>query len=364
LLRQRNKFFFKKGDFSVGKIAFPAKKVFSQAEKRKGCISNCRTRHYAPLPHPSAPKSPKGDFGDPAEVPFRGFRSSRQIQQFEMHPKEIPKNDWNFYYLCRKICVLLIGGVCPAKQKGGKRMEKRKRILMVISGCVISMFSVFAQSEKAEQKHWYIGLEGGRTYNMLYSSTGYRAFTEYQNKYGWTVGIPVRYQFFDWFALQTAFQYVQKNHGLDRTKNIHSEWTNSYLELPLLTHFSFGGKKLRGFLNTGGYIGFWADNHIKGSSMGLSVNPFNDVLQDEYESYDEKVAWNSERDNRFEAGLLAGVGIQYAFSTCTIYAEGRFNYGLTDMQKDYMSRQVPKINDTIIMQLGVLFNTNIFGGRK
>jgi hypothetical protein len=38
-------------------------------------------------PSPSlAPKSPNGDFGDPAEVSFRGFRGSRQIRQFELHP--------------------------------------------------------------------------------------------------------------------------------------------------------------------------------------------------------------------------------------------------------------------------------------
>ncbi|MDR3283798.1 MAG: PorT family protein [Treponema sp.] len=230
------------------------------------------------------------------------------------------------------------------------------------------LWSVFAitpastQTEPAETKRLYIGLEGGYAYNMLYSSAGYRAFTEYQNGHGFTIGIPARYQFFDWLAVQTTFQYTQKNHALVRTglnSAIHSEWTNSYLELPLMANFSFGGKRLRGFLNTGGYIGLWADSHIKGSARGLSQNPF-DVDAIYYESYDEQVPWDNKRDQRFEAGLLAGIGVQYALSFCTFYVEGRFNYGLTDMQKDYMIQKVPRINDTITIQAGVLFNANLF----
>jgi hypothetical protein len=245
---------------------------------------------------------------------------------------------------------------------------------MVISGCVISMFSVFAQSENAEQKHWYIGLEGGYTYNMLYSSTGYRAFTEYENGHGFTVGLPVRYQFVDWFAVQTAFQYVQKNHALVRTglnDAIHSDYINSYLELPLMTNFSFGGKKLRGFLNTGGYVGFWADSRRKGTALGASVNPF-DLKYIQYEDFDEQVPWDERRDNRLEAGLLAGIGVQYALSACTFYVEGRFNYGLTDMQKEYSLQMVPRKNDVLTLHAGVLFNANLFsvfnsnkkGGKK
>jgi opacity protein-like surface antigen len=248
---------------------------------------------------------------------------------------------------------------------------RKKRLLSVVVLCaVFAVPHAFAQTEAAQIQRWYVGLEVGYAYNMLYSSAGYRAFTEYQDGHGFTIGIPVQYQFFDWLAVRTAFQYVQKNYALVRTElnaAIHSEWTNSYLELPLMAHFSFGGTKLRGFLNSGGYIGIWADSHIKGSARGLSENPFGDTLRT-YESYDEKVPWDGTRDNRFEAGLLVGVGVQYALDFCTFYVEGRFNYGLTDMQKDYMLRQVPRVNDTLTIQVGVLFDAGIFsvftGGKK
>jgi hypothetical protein len=256
--------------------------------------------------------------------------------------------------------------------KPTKDGNRGKRILFVlVLGGIFSMLPVSAQSEAEEQKkHWYIGLEGGYAYNTLYSSTGYRAFTEYKDGDGFTIGLPVRYQFFDWFALQTAFQYIQKNHALVRTglnDAIHSEWTNSFVEVPLVANFSFGSKNLRGFLNTGGYIGFWADSHIKGAALNVSENAY-DLEKIHYESYDEQAPWDDRRDNRFEAGLLAGIGVQYAISACTFYAEGRFNYGLTDLQKDYMLQKVPRINDTITIQAGVLFNSAIFsvftGGKK
>jgi CubicO group peptidase (beta-lactamase class C family) len=227
------------------------------------------------------------------------------------------------------------------------------------------------QSAPAEEVYrWYIGVEGGYAYNRLFSSSGYRAFTEYQDGHGFMVGIPVQYRFFDWFALQSGVQYIQKNYALARTEMnsaIRSEWTNRYLELPVLSTFSFGGSRLRGFFNAGGFIGLWLDSHIKGTGLGVSENPY-DPSYIQYVDYDEKVSWDDERDNRFEAGLIAGTGIQYRFDAFTVFIEGRYSYGLTDMQKDYMYNKVPRINDTLTIQTGVIFNAGIFnlvkGGKK
>jgi hypothetical protein len=245
-------------------------------------------------------------------------------------------------------------------------------IVLCVFWSIFSILPIFAQSKETEKPiHWHIGLEGGYARNTLYSSTGYRAFTEYEAGNGFLLGIPVRYQFVEWFALQSGFQYIQKNYSLVRNgpidERVYNEWTNSFLELPVTANFSFGGSRLRGFLNAGGYLGLWIDSHIKGVSLNFSENPFGNV-QHYYTSYDEQVSWNDTRDNRFEAGLLAGLGVQYAITGCTFYVEGRFNYGLTDLQKDYMLQKIPRINDTITIQAGVLFNADLFsffrGGTK
>jgi hypothetical protein len=237
-----------------------------------------------------------------------------------------------------------------------------RQVVIFLCGVLVTT-GVFAQSDNtSEQKRWFIGLEWGYAHNMLYSSTGYRAFTQYENGAGFSIGIPAQFRLFDWLTLGSGLQYIQKNYALSRSvfgDDIRSEWTNSYLELPLMARFSFGGEKLRGFLNTGVYIGLWLDSHIKGTALRGSDNYF-EPAKIYYESYDETVPMDNRRDNQFEAGLLVGAGLQYRLENkimpCIFFLEGRFYYGLTDMQKNYMLQMTPRINDTISIQMGVLLN--------
>jgi hypothetical protein len=224
---------------------------------------------------------------------------------------------------------------------------------------------LLAEDGNAALKKLSVGLEGGWTYNILYTSAGYRAFTEYEPENGFSLGIPVQYDFFDWLAVRSGFSYIQKNYAYGRTsgfggmKELRSVWTNGFIEFPVTARFSFGGSRLRGFLNLGGFLGFWAHSSIKGTSPGWSSNPF-DADYVDYVSYDEQVEWDDRRDNRFDAGLLAGAGVQYRLGAFSFYVEGRFNYGLTDLQKDYMLNMVPRINDTLCVQAGVMVYPGVF----
>jgi hypothetical protein len=82
--------------------------------------------------------------------------------------------------------------------------------------------------------------------------------------------------------------------------------------------------------------------------------------------YDEDVPFNSERDNRFEAGLLAGVGLAYELAPCGLFVTARYHYGLTDLQKDYQKNLVARYNNTLTLQAGVLLNASFLfdGGSK
>lgn len=76
-------------------------------------------------------------------------------------------------------------------------------------------------------------------------------------------------------------------------------------------------------------------------------------------SYDEKVSFDERRDNRFEGGALLGIGLQYqVLPYLQFFAEGRYYYSLTDMQKDYMIDQVPRYNNTLGIQAGILFTAS------
>jgi hypothetical protein len=230
--------------------------------------------------------------------------------------------------------------------------------------------SGFVPDAAAAPVHWHVGLSTGYTNNWLYTSIGDRAFTEYRNGDGFEIAIPVRYQFTEWFALQMEIQYIQKNYIWNRTElyqNIYTETTNSFIDFPLMAQFSFGGQRLRGFLDAGGYIGFWAAGHRKGSEREYTVYAFDIDNSSFYHNFDEKYEFDSRRDNRFDAGLLCGIGLQYELKPMLFFIEGRFNYGLTDLQKDYQYDLIPRINNTVVIQIGVLFNqrtfTTLFGAK-
>ncbi|MDR2798965.1 MAG: hypothetical protein LBB80_11545, partial [Treponema sp.] len=85
----------------------------------------------------------------------------------------------------------------------------RKKIPGLFFAAVLPIAGLWAQEAGAvseEAIHWHIGVSGGYTNNWLYTSTGSRVFAEYKGGNGFEVGIPVRYQFVPWFALQTEIQ--------------------------------------------------------------------------------------------------------------------------------------------------------------
>jgi hypothetical protein len=214
----------------------------------------------------------------------------------------------------------------------------------------------------AEPPHWYIGLASGYTNNSLYTSTAGRPFTEYNNGHGFEIAVPVRYQFNSWFAIQGEIQYIQKNYVWQRTgeyDRIKSSVRNSFLDFPFMLNFSLGNEKLRAFTNLGAYAGIWIRSHRKGTLAENTIDPYNPGAV-YYHDFDEKAEFDKRRDARFDGGLLAGLGVQYAFNPCSVFIEGRYYYGLTDLQQNYSNQLTPRMNSTFNIRLGVLFNSDIF----
>lgn len=221
-------------------------------------------------------------------------------------------------------------------------MKKIGRALLTV------ILSVVVTQQAAAQ--WHVGIEAGYANNGI---SQYRTF-DYSRQYyrlgGFTVGVPVRYDFTDWFALQAEATFVQKNYGqrlAGSDNRIWSNFTNSFLEVPVLARFSFGGERLRGFLNVGAYAGWWVDSRVAGVTRL-------DFDSSRYEAYDQRVPFDARRDNRFEAGLLAGAGLAFRIAErVELSAEVRYLYGLTDLQKQYMLKQVPRYNSTWLCRIGV-----------
>lgn len=227
---------------------------------------------------------------------------------------------------------------------------KHKRLAIAI---IATMISIQASAQ------WKAGLQAGYTYNRLTASASYAYDRNLVPGHGFTVGIPVQYEFYDWFSIEADFAYIQKNYSMLRSAQFADTYyntSNSYLQIPVMAHFSFGGKRLRGFFNAGAYMGFWASSRIQGRQNQYFYQP--EWPQSDMAPYhfNEKVPFDSRRDNRFEGGLSAGAGIKYIISpTVAIVVEARYNYGLTDIQKEYMNKQFHRYNNTLSLQAGCMF---------
>ncbi|QNK62087.1 PorT family protein [Pedobacter sp. PAMC26386] len=215
---------------------------------------------------------------------------------------------------------------------------------------------------------WSVGLEAGYNKNYPFTNTGFRAFTEYKPMEGFNIGVPVKYTLNNWFGVQADPQFIRKSYQMVRSgffDGVYQKNINNYIQLPLMAHFTFGGQKIKGFFNLGGYAGYWASSHIKGTQLDVFSQSYE--LPDDFQSkryldfkpgynYDEKYEFDKRKDRRIELGLLTGAGISYQLKPrYELFAEGRYYRALTDQQKDYMLNQIPRYNDTFTIQVGCMY---------
>lgn len=222
-------------------------------------------------------------------------------------------------------------------------MQKR------ICGLVV-VFTIMCSIQSYAQL--FVGLEAGGNRNYLISNTSDKPFFEYQPSYGYSVGASVRYTFpklSSWFGgIQAVPTFIQKNYQIQRTGDYspqYQQMKNSYLQLPVMAQFKFGGhisktQTLHGILNLGGYGAYW----MSGRVTGRAVSPFD---ASNYESFNTKYVFDNTRDNRVELGAVAGAGLQYVLrDRYVLSVEYRYTPSLTDQQKAYQIDQTPRYNDT------------------
>ncbi|RZK76348.1 MAG: PorT family protein [Pedobacter sp.] len=231
----------------------------------------------------------------------------------------------------------------------------KKQFLSIVTGLSLLMtVNAYAQ--------FSAGLSGGYNRNYLYTNVGYRAYTQYQPVDGFSLSIPIKYTINNWLAVQTEAQFIQKNYRVNRNdflQGIYNTTMNQYLQLPIMGHFSFGGQQLKGFLNLGGYAGYWATSLNNGVTAGLSskmVDDFKYYLDvKENIAYNESHTFDERKDRRLELGWLTGLGISYQLARYTLFIEGRYSQSFLDQQKNYMLNQIPRYNQTYMAQIGCLF---------
>jgi len=204
--------------------------------------------------------------------------------------------------------------------------------------------------------HWRFGAFFGTGSNTHVIDVAYASDMKYTPLSGISAGIGAAYNPCGWFSLQADVALVKKNYRLDRDNRyvhfLYTESYNDYLSFPVTAVLSIGRTfRVVGFF--GGYLGYWLSSHRQGQSLSVSYLISSD---EETTFFDEDYAFNTERDNRFDAGLVFGFGARCAlFKKVDLSAEMRWYYGLTDIHKKYMNNLNPRYNTTRVLQFGIAY---------
>ena len=197
---------------------------------------------------------------------------------------------------------------------------------------------------------WRVGVTAGADYNTLSMDLQYMSDFRLEGRWGVTLGVTGQYDLTDWFGVRADLNWTQKNYRLHRMEysEVDYKYRNNYLQLPVMASFGFGGRKLRGFCNLGGYAGYW----LNSSRWGTDANSF---TVREYE-FSEEVTLDSDRDQRLDCGLVGGVGVEYRLCKhVALQGELRYYYSFLSTRKQYQLVKDYRYNGTTAIQLGASY---------
>ena len=122
-----------------------------------------------------------------------------------------------------------------------------------------------------------------------------------------------------------------------------------YVSLPLLAEFSFiKWKHDEVFVEAGPYAAYWCDSY----RQYIVPSIFSEINKGI-----EKKEFNIDVDNRFECGLIGGVGYKHHFGTkWTCFVTAHYQYALSKQYKEPKAIDFLNRNNAFVFQLGLLYN--------
>lgn len=197
------------------------------------------------------------------------------------------------------------------------------------------------------QAQWRVGVTGGADYNVFSMDKQYMLDYKIDGRWGATLGVSGQYDVNEWLGVRADLNWTQKNYRKQRVQldNTDYKFRNDYLQLPVMASFSFGGEKLRGFCNLGVYGGYWLGSHQSGKDFN--------TLTGWSTLFSETVELHSDRDQRWDCGLLGGIGVEYRIAPhWAAQAEVRYYYSTTSTTKQFTNVKDYRYNNTTAIQLG------------
>ncbi len=230
------------------------------------------------------------------------------------------------------------------------KMSGKTSMLKIVLALMVSIVSIPAFAQ------WSFGLSGGYAFNHYNYDPQYMTGMVYQNHHGFSLDIPVSYQFNDCLGVVTGLSTQQKGYVIHGVSSSGYEFyprlkrDDYYANVPVMLEFSFGGKKLRGFVDAGAYVGVWAYSAFTYHQIASVYYMFADGVYTKRE-------FNKEVDLRIECGLIGGAGVKLMLGNgFSLFSAVRCIQALTPQQKSYQTMHFPSWNTTIAAQIGFMIN--------
>ena len=226
-----------------------------------------------------------------------------------------------------------------------------KRILTTLT---IIILAIGASAQVEERRNMLeIGVAGGANFsNMDFQPTVRQAY-----RFGLNGGINARYTCEKYFNLICAAQlevnFAQRGWEEDfddKTGNSYNRCLN-YIEIPFLAHLSFDKEPygMQFFINLGPQIGIlMSDKEAYEGSWSIESRPAA-----------TRGIYGKAIDNKFDYGILGGLGVELKTKAGNFFVEGRYYYGLGDIFNNSKSDDFGRsANMTISARLG--YSVRIF----
>ena len=207
------------------------------------------------------------------------------------------------------------------------------------------------QQEISLGQGFSLGLSQGITYNRLITNTSTLPLSKLSGRVGFFLGPLISKQIHNNLSLILSPSLTTKNYAqlrmdsLDGLGDIHR---NSYLQMLLMGNLKIPYKKIFFLFSEGIYTSYWISKRIEGNTIDLYNSLGSGNIQSFYSVYyNQRIPFDNRRDNRLEYGWLSCVGIGFKWSNIFISTEFMFLRSISDQQKKYMHKQVPRFNQTI-----------------
>lgn len=224
----------------------------------------------------------------------------------------------------------------------------------LISICVL-LFIVSAQLFSNPE----IGITSSISSNTLVTDSDYYDERSTSNLLGCSIVIPFQYPINNNFGVRAEISVKTKNYTEDTYQTLDNsitseEYYNSYIELPLILHFTVGeSKKIRPVINLGGYFSYWLTSYTKGKYLNLSVLSNVDKISNYYTIIDSN-EFNL-NNNRFNWGLLGGIGLEYHIEKdIKAFFETRISYDISSIYSTDQTYAIKEHNMNIEWNFGVI----------